>query len=131
MQRLLKEMSKLLVGRVFLSHTFLKNKVWTKLFRVVKSDIFVHINKSPLRQGGMEKLKNWFKNSNGGRCWKKNQLIRQLKFFIRSFLTRWMNFGLKKQENHYPRMVTIIHLSPGAIQPAVHTIHIRLGRPST
>ena len=78
MQRLLKEMSKLLVGRVFLSHTFLKNKVWTKLFRVVKSDIFVHINKSPLRQGCMEKLKNWFKNSNGGRCWKKNQLIRQL-----------------------------------------------------
>ena len=31
---------------------------------------------------------------------------------------------------HHPRLVTIIHLSPGSTQPAVHTIHTRLGGPS-
>ena len=33
-------------------------------------------------------------------------------------------------QGHHPRMVTIIHLSPGSTQPAVHTIHTRLGGPS-
>ena len=31
---------------------------------------------------------------------------------------------------HNPRMVTIIPLSPGSTQPAVHTIRTRLGGPS-
>ena len=35
-------MSKLLVGRVLLIHTFSKKKVWTKIFRVGRSDIDVH-----------------------------------------------------------------------------------------
>ena len=39
-------MSKLQVGRVFLSHTFAKKKVWTKMFRVGRSDIDVHTYKS-------------------------------------------------------------------------------------
>ena len=39
-------MSKLYVGRVFLSHTFFKKKVWTKFFRVGRSDIDVHTYKS-------------------------------------------------------------------------------------
>ena len=32
--------------------------------------------------------------------------------------------------DHDPRMVTIIQLSPGSTQPAVHTIRTRLGGPS-
>ena len=39
-------MSKLYVGRVFLSHTFAKKKVWTKSFRVGRSDMDVHTYKS-------------------------------------------------------------------------------------
>ena len=39
-------MSKLSVGRVFLSHTFVKKKVWTKIFMVGRSDIDVHTYKS-------------------------------------------------------------------------------------
>ena len=45
---------------------------------------------------------------------------------------KWMMvtiFGWWPQ-GHHPRMVTIIHLSPGSTQPAVHTIHTRLGGPS-
>ena len=32
-------------------------------------------------------------------------------------------------QGHNPRMVTIIPLSPGSTQPAVYTIHTRLGVP--
>merc|ERR1712105_60183 len=32
-------------------------------------------------------------------------------------------------QGHNPRMVTIIPLSPGSTQPAVHTIRTRLGGP--
>ena len=39
-------MSELEVGRVFLSHTFAKKKVWTKIFRVGRSDFDVHTYKS-------------------------------------------------------------------------------------
>ena len=39
-------MSKLQVGRVFLSHDFAKKKVWTNFFRVGRSDIDVHTYKS-------------------------------------------------------------------------------------
>ena len=39
-------MSKLQVGRVFLSHTFSKKKVWAKLLRVDRLDIDVHTYKS-------------------------------------------------------------------------------------
>ena len=39
-------MSKLQVGRVYLSHTFAKKKVWTKSFRVGGSDMDVHTYKS-------------------------------------------------------------------------------------
>ena len=35
-------MSKLYVGRVFLSNTFSKKKVWTKTFDVGSSDMDVH-----------------------------------------------------------------------------------------
>ena len=34
------------VGRKFLSHTFAKKKVWTKIYRVGRSDIDVHTYKS-------------------------------------------------------------------------------------
>ena len=33
------------VGRVFLTHTFAKKKVWTKIFRVGRSDFDVHTYK--------------------------------------------------------------------------------------
>ena len=39
-------MSELQVGRVFLSHTFSKKKVWTKILRVGRSDIDVYTYKS-------------------------------------------------------------------------------------
>ena len=39
-------MSKLQVGRVFLSHTFSEKKVLTKILRVGRSDIDVHTYKS-------------------------------------------------------------------------------------
>ena len=37
-------MSKLQVGRVFLSHTFSKKKVWSKTFEVGRSNMDVHTN---------------------------------------------------------------------------------------
>ena len=33
-------------------------------------------------------------------------------------------------DGQHPRMVTIIHLSPGSTQPAVHTIRTCFGEPS-
>ena len=39
-------MSQMWAGRVFLSHTFAKKKVWTKSFRVGRSDMDVHTYKS-------------------------------------------------------------------------------------
>ena len=45
-QRKFGHMSKLKVGRVFFSHTFAKKKVWTKVFRVGRSDIDAHTYKS-------------------------------------------------------------------------------------
>ena len=70
-------MSKLWVGRVFLSHTFSKKKVWTYFFRVGRSNIDVHTYKNmqnPKHGICIDILDCWLNFSHSGRGHQENAL---------------------------------------------------------